>query len=365
MARGALPAPALSDPVAWLESLTPWPAEFGLDRMRALLAAVGHPQRRYPSIHVVGTNGKSTATRLIAALLRGQGLRVGAYTSPHVLAWEERLDTDADTFAAAVARIRPAAEAVGATQFEALTAAALAEFAAQGVDVAVIEAGLGGRYDATNVVAAPVVHLTNVALDHTDVLGRTREAIAREKLAVATPGSVVVLGEPEWASLVPRCEVRVGGARQAAEAFLGRPLPGEVEVALPGRLDWRSPNELWDGAHNPAGVDWLLRRLPRRDWTVVCSILADKDAGAMLDRLARAGSALVATCSSSPRALPAASLAELGRGRFSWVEAEDDPVSALGRARRRGGPVLVTGSLYLLADLYRRERPGPPRGPRG
>ncbi len=247
---------------AWIESLSPWPEEFGLDRMRALLEELGHPERAFPSVHVVGTNGKSTATRTIAALLRQEGLAAGAYTSPHVSGWEERLDTDAEGFERAVGRIRPAAERLRATQFEALTAAALAEFAAQGVDVAAIEAGLGGRLDATNVLDAPVVHLTNVSLEHTDVLGETREAIAREKLAVARPGAIVVLGEPEWAYLLPEQEVRVGGAREAAEAFLGRPIESDAVVQLPGRLEWRAADELWDGAHTPEAVDWLVERIP-------------------------------------------------------------------------------------------------------
>src|SRR5438105_6786746 len=136
--------------VSWLESLSPWPEKFGLERMRALLRDLGEPQRAYPSIHVVGTNGKSTATRTIAALLRAEGLQVGAYTSPHVSGWHERLDSDPATFDRALERVRPFAE--GATQFEVLTAAALTEFREQDVDVAVIEAGLGGRHDATNVI---------------------------------------------------------------------------------------------------------------------------------------------------------------------------------------------------------------------
>ena len=143
-------------------------------------------------------------------------------------------------FERAVGRVRAAAERVGATQFEALTAAALAEFASQGVDAAAIEAGLGGRLDATNVLDARVVLLTNVGLEHTDVLGETREAIAREKLAVAAPGAIVVLGEPEWAHLLPDNDVRTGGAREAAEAFLGRAIEGDADVQLPGRLEWRS-----------------------------------------------------------------------------------------------------------------------------
>ena len=335
----------------WLASLSPWPEEFGLERIHALLAALGDPQRAYSAVHVVGTNGKTTATRTIAALLRAQGLAAGAYTSPHVSGWHERLDTDPATFDHAIARVRPHAEALAATQFEALTAAALAEFAEQGVDVAVVEAGLGGRLDATNVLDARIVHLTNVALEHTDVLGGTREAIAREKLAVAGPDSVVVLGEPEWARLVPKNEVVAGGAREAAAAFLGRPIEAEVDVRVPGRLDWHSPDELWDGAHNPAGADWLLERLPAREWVVVASILADKDAEQMLRTLSRAGDTLVATRSSSPRALPEAALARLATPLFGRVESASDPAAAHELALSLGRPVLVTGSLYLLADL--------------
>src|SRR5439155_16503662 len=127
----------------------------------------------------------------------------GAYLSPHVRGWGERIRVrgeEAD-FEAAIERVRRAAERLGATQFELLTAAALAEFAATGIDVAVVEAGLGGRYDATNVLRSPVQVLTNVALEHTDVLGTTREAIAAEKLAVVQPEATVVLGEPEWETL--------------------------------------------------------------------------------------------------------------------------------------------------------------------
>src|SRR5581483_2257859 len=128
----------------------------------------------FPSIHVVGTNGKSTTNRLTAALLRGAGLRVGAHTSPHVAGWWERLDTAAAGLERAGGRVREPAERLRATQFDVLTAAALAEFATQRVDVAVVEAGLGGRLDATNVLRAPVVVLTNVGLDHTEQLGETR-----------------------------------------------------------------------------------------------------------------------------------------------------------------------------------------------
>ena len=350
----------MPSPLEWLESLSPWPEEFGLERMHALLAEVGEPQRAFRTIHVVGTNGKSTATRRAAAFLAREGLSVGAYTSPHVAGWSERVQVEGEEadLEGALERVAPAAARVGATQFEVLTAAALAEFAAARVDAAVVEAGLGGRLDATNVLDAEVVALTNVSLDHTDVLGDTREAIADEKLAVVAPGSTVVLGEPEWASRArargaARVVVTDDVGRAAAEAFLGRPLEGEVEVVLPGRFD-RVGDDVFAGAHNPAGIEWLVERLPRADYVVVASILADKDADAMLRSLARAGDTLVATASHSARALPADELGAHGRSYFGRVETVADPAAALRRARELAGgerPVLVTGSLYLLADL--------------
>jgi dihydrofolate synthase / folylpolyglutamate synthase len=355
--------------ITWLESLTPWPEEFGLGRMRGLLEALGEPQRKFAAIHVVGTNGKTTTARLIEALVAGEGLALGAYTSPHVLGWAERIrvrGVEAD-LERALERVRPAAEEFGATQFEVLTAAAFAEFAAAEVAVAVVEAGLGGRHDATNVLGARVVVLTNVGLEHTEVLGETRPAIAAEKLAVLTPGATAILGEPEWeeAARAARAEsvVFAGGtnfalALAAAETFLGRqvdPSPAE-EVEIPGRVErvGERPLEIWDGAHNLLGVGWLLARLPARRYVIVASILEDKDADGMLAALSALGDALVATSSGSPRALPPDELATRARRFFAQAEAVPDPSVAVSSARERAGEegaVLVTGSLYLLADL--------------
>jgi dihydrofolate synthase/folylpolyglutamate synthase len=333
--------------IDWIESLSPWPSDgFGTERMVELLERLGNPQRAFESVHVVGTKGKSTAARRIAATIGGV-----AYTSPHVSGWHERLQTDAAGFERALRRVRAAAEEIGATQFEALTAAAFADFAARGVEAAAIEAGLGGRLDATNVIDARVVLLTNVALEHTEILGGTRELIAAEKLAVAGPGAVVVLPDDEFAYLVPGNEVRVGGAREAAEALLGRPAE-LADAPLPGRLELRG-GEVRDGAHTPEAVDWLLERLPEpHDYVVVASILGDKDADGILERLARAGATLVATRSSNERALPAGEVADRGRTWFEVVDTVDDPGEALQRAHSLGPRVLVTGSLYLLADLY-------------
>jgi dihydrofolate synthase/folylpolyglutamate synthase len=347
-----------SDAETWVAGLSPWPKDgFGLERMHVLLRELGDPQQAYEAVHVVGTNGKSTAAVTVEALLRAVGLKVGTTLSPHVRGWAERIrvdGTEAD-FEAAVGRVRPAAERVGATQFETITAAALAEFADAGVDVAVVEAGLGGRLDATNVVRSRVVLLTNVAYDHTDVLGETLEQIAAEKLAVAHEGSIVVLPDNDYAELVPGRRIVLGGAREAAEAFVGHAIEAEPIVELAGRLERRDA-EIRDGAHNPAGVRWLLGRLPPGPYTLCVSILADKDVQDMLAALARAGPRLVATRSSNPRALPADELADLASAHFAHVEVVEDPALALARAHELGEPVLVTGSLYLLADLEAAER---------
>jgi dihydrofolate synthase/folylpolyglutamate synthase len=355
--------------VAWLESLTPWPEEFGLGTMRRLLETLGEPQREFPAIHVVGTNGKTTTTRLIEALFTGEGLAVGAYTSPHVLGWAERIrvrGVQAD-LGQALARVRAAAEELGATQFEVLTAAALAEFAAADVDAAVVEAGLGGRHDATNVLAARIVVLTNVGLEHTEVLGATREQIAAEKLAVLTRGATAILGEPEWEeaaraagaeSVVFAGSTNLALALAAAETFLGRqvdPSPAE-ELELPGRVErvTERPLEIWDGAHNLSGVGWLLARLPARRYVVVASILEDKDVDGMLAALSALGDTFVATSSGNSRALPPDELARRAGRFFAHAEVVSDPAAALALARERAGDdgaVLVTGSLYLLADM--------------
>lgn len=359
--------PSSTRSVEWIRSLSPWPVDgFGLERMRRLLRDLDDPQRAYPAIHVVGTNGKSTTTRLIEELLRSEGLRVGAYSSPHVRGWEERIRVDGIEFEDAIERVRP--HAADATQFEILTAAALRAFADAGVDAAVVEAGLGGRHDATNVLDTRVVVLTNVALDHTDVLGGTREEIAAEKLAVIQDGCVAVLGDPEWAELARAngaVRVEMPGASNlalavaAAQAFLGREVDPHAAdgIALPGRLERRgdAPLEIWDGAHNLAGVGYLLPRLPARDdWVVVASILADKRPALMLEALGVLGPLLVATQSSNARAVPAGELAARGEPYFQHVVALPDPHEARARALALAGPggaVVVTGSLYLLAEL--------------
>src|SRR5439155_16674034 len=200
----------LSRAEAHLLSLELFGMRFGLERMRRLLTVLGSPQERFRAIHVVGTNGKSSTVRMAAAILEAHGMRTGAYLSPHLTTFAERIrvgdaDLEPAAFGAAVQRAAAAAAKVDrtltggerVTQFELLTAAALDELARREVKVAVVEAGLGGRWDATNVLDARVVVLTNVGLEHTRWLGPTIPDIAGEKLAVVRAGATLVLGEAD------------------------------------------------------------------------------------------------------------------------------------------------------------------------
>src|SRR4051812_32989278 len=233
----------------YLLSLELFGMRFGLDRMHRLMTVLGLPQRRFASVHVVGTNGKSSTVRFCAAILERQGLRTGSYTSPHLRSFRERIEvgeepvTEAD-FAAAVTRAAQAAELVNrtaaaddhVTQFEALTAAAYHELGRRGVEVAVIEAGLGGRFDATNVIPSRVQVLTSVGLEHTRWLGPTIRDIATEKLAVVRDHGTLVVGAPHPAA--------AGGARApAAEPharLIEAPADTGVDLGAPGRFQRRN-----------------------------------------------------------------------------------------------------------------------------
>jgi dihydrofolate synthase/folylpolyglutamate synthase len=383
---------------------------FGLDRMRRLMTALGSPQERFRSIHVVGTNGKSSTARMASAILERHGVRTGTYLSPHLVSFTERIriaerDVEPERFAAAIERAARAAEKVNrtlegddrVTQFEALTAAAYSEMAQAGVEVAVIEAGLGGRYDATNVIPSEVQVLTNVGLEHTRWLGPTIRDIASEKLAVVRPGSTLVIGpdlHPDALALArqaPAARLVVAEdsgivpaargafqrrnfalARAAAEALLVPTRPAldddavraaAASTLVPGRFELvgQEPETVIDGAHNPAGMEALAESLPEwldgRKLVVVLSILDDKDAAAMLQALIPHATHIVCTTNANPRALSPATLQSLARQLgFTAVSAERDPRAAVAAARKlatAGGAVLATGSIYLIADLLR------------
>src|SRR5918997_747031 len=243
---------------------------FGLDRMRRLLTVLGSPQERFDAIHVVGTNGKSSTVRMTAALLEAHGVRTGAFLSPHLTSFAERIrigdrDLEPDAFGAAVQRAAAAAAKVDrgleqgdrVTQFELITAAAYDELARRDVEVAVVEAGLGGRWDATNVIPSEVQVLTNVGLEHTRWLGPTVRDIAREKLAVVRPGSTLVLGDGLHPDAFLEAHATPAG-REAARALLGTLDDEAVRAAaaavrVPGRFEVvdDEPPTIVDGAHNP------------------------------------------------------------------------------------------------------------------
>ncbi|HEU0019103.1 MAG TPA: cyanophycin synthetase [Thermoleophilaceae bacterium] len=389
---------------------------FGLERMHRLTTALGMPQRRFAQVHVVGSNGKSSTVRFVAALLERHGLRSGSYTSPHLKRFRERIEVgerpiSAERFAAAVQRSAEAIELVEraaagdetVTQFEALTAAAYHELAASKVDVAVVEAGLGGRFDATNVIPSKVQVLTGVGLEHTRWLGPTIADIAAEKLAVVRDHATLVIPpdlDPDARDVAEQVvadrharlvvapgpdeadipgELRARGSFQrrnfalacaAAEAFLERSLDraavasAAVETRVPGRLEvvFERPLTLYDGAHNPAGAAALAAALPevvanRRPLVLVVSVLEDKAAADMLVPLLPLADHLIFTRCANPRALSPATLESLAQ-QLDGPEAEvvPDPHAALDRARTLAGAtgaVLATGSIYLIADLVR------------
>lgn len=373
------------------------------------------PQHRFASVHIVGTNGKSSVTEMIAALLEAHGRRAGAYLSPHTERWSERVqvggaEIDGAAFGEAVERVAQSVEVVNrsldtaesVTQFEAATAAAFVALAAAGIDFGVIEAGLGGRLDATNVLPSRVTVLTSVGLEHTQWLGETEEAIAAEKLDVLRDHTTLVVGEvgPGVLDLAertagersatlevvgdhdPHLELAIPGAyarrnfavaTAAAGAVLGPLDPERVHAVaagleLPGRMQvlGDDPPMVLDAAHNPAGASALAEALPEAVGSmpvVGClALLADKDVDGVVaalaprlelavctalpaDRLARAGRP-------AARSMDAERLAAAAAGAGLATEIVPEPGAAIGRAIARAdarqGAALVTGSHYLL-----------------
>ena len=339
--------PALADyreALDYLFARTTGGFKFGLERTRELLARLGNPETRYPSLHVAGTNGKGSSVATMAALLTAAGRRVATYTSPHLVDFRERMVVDgkmipADDVVSFITRYMPLVEEIGASFFEATTAMAFDFFARAGADVAVIEAGLGGRLDSTNVLDPIVAGVTSIGLDHTEYLGSTLDEIAREKAGIFKPGRAAVIGETNprirallarfaeqhgassvriateevhlehvavtaagttcdfvWKKQRLRLTTPLAGQHQAANlAFAmtmldaaGPPLAPPPEawaaalpaVRIPGRFQ-RTGKFILDVAHNPAGVQVLVETLssvaPPEPIVVLLCVLRDKD----------------------------------------------------------------------------------------
>jgi dihydrofolate synthase/folylpolyglutamate synthase len=431
---GGPPFTSVGEALGWLDSHVDYESTIPnrrslptLERMRELMAGFGDPERAYPSIHVTGTNGKGSTVAMATALLGAKGLRVGTYTSPNLSRVNERLALgahaiDDESFTEVLGslalyepllRDRP-------TRFELLTAAAFVWFAESAADAAVVEVGLGGTWDCTNVIDGTVAVLTNVSYDHTEVLGPTLEGIARDKAGIVKAGSTVVIGETDPALVqVIRSAAEAAGAGEiwvrgeefectcnrlavggrlvdlrtpggsyaeilvplrgahqgvnaacalaAAEAFFAGPLGEEVvadamaAVTVPGRMEvlGRRPLCVVDGAHNVAGVEALARALAEEfsvegPQVAVVGMLGGRDPLGMLAPLRSAGiGTVVATAPDSPRALPVEVVAEAARSLgFTVVEAGSmaEAVAAARAAVPEDGLLLVTGSLYVVAD---------------
>lgn len=385
--------------------------KFGLETTRTLLRELGDPHLVLPTIHVGGTNGKGSVTTLIAAALEQAGWRVGVYTSPHLVSFRERVTVNGtpigeEAVAMWIARLRPAIEASDATFFEATTALAFADLAARGAEIAVIEVGLGGRLDSTNVVRPLVSVVTKIEMDHQKYLGDTLEAIAREKAWIAKPGAPFIIGEPrpelvevlrreahaavgslgspawadvrvlpaeyEWSGplrlLGPHQRRNAAVAHGAVMALpeLYRPpreaiVRGFAEAFLPGRMDRRG-KWLFDVAHNPDGVRALSRALralaPSRPIHALVSILGDKSWPEMLvelDRVVDRGILTVAPSASGRKwdlAWLARWLADPSRPPAGAVwKLVPDFGEGLATVQQGAGTVLVTGSFHTVGDV--------------
>lgn len=404
-------------------------AQRGLKRTAALLDRLGRPQERYGILHVAGSKGKGSTCAFAASILHAAGYRVGLFTSPHLHTYRERIAVNGAAiseaaFAALTQRAVAAAEALEAaapdlgavTAFELTTAMALDHFAAAGCDLAVVEVGLGGRLDATNVVTPLVAAITALDLEHTAVLGDTLPAIARQKAGIIKPGRPVVvspqapealtviaataerLGSPlslagrdwqwtgDWCAFaasgpwgdLPALRLGLPGAHQienAATALAatwllgsaGYPIPpdamraGLAAATWPGRFERAAlPNgatAILDGAHTPASAAafaaTIAAEYPERRAVLVLGVLGDKDPAALAAALAPVTSAVIAAESHTPRAVPAARVADVLAAAGRPAHAGGDVAAALRRAAALAGPaglVLVTGSLTVVAE---------------
>ena len=392
-----------------------------LHRVTEALALFGHPERFYRAFHIAGTNGKGSTAAMLHRILSEEGYRTALYTSPHLVSFTERIRVGDEEISreevvklADFIRRGSEAKSIGLTFFEFVTVMALVYFSRREVDVAVVEVGLGGRFDATNVVIPQVSAITSIAKDHEAYLGSDLLSIAREKGGIIKAGVPVVCGPlpPEAAAVIERVARATGaplvrapdtvsvarrrdgrvdfrssdyvldgvqlalpGRHQADNAAVVVALLAELErlgvrvgadaaraglatVSWPGRLEHVTSGDtriLLDAAHNPAGAAALREYLLEIGWThavLVFGAMRDKEVGAMLAALAPCCDRVICTTAASPRAMAAEDIARVAAGVARWaVDAEGDPASALARARRAGSRVVVAGSIFLIGPL--------------
>lgn len=408
----------------YLFSLKARGLKFGIDRMRGFAAALGHPEAAVPAIHVAGTNGKGSVSAMLEAILRASGRRTGLYTSPHLVRLGERVQVDRrqltpDEIVAYTAELRPVAEQVSRASpedhpsfFEFMTAMAFLQFTRRKCDVAVIEVGMGGRLDATNIVTPEVAVITSIGLDHCEFLGDTLAKIAAEKAGIIKPGRPVVIGRlPAEAETVIRTIAAERGAKvfsvrerfsddltrcpqtnlagdyqrwNAATALLvSETLPGHLRldtaVALPAlrQVDWAGRWQelamgdrrvILDASHNAEGAGVLDASLSRlkaqtgRPPVVVTGILGQARAQALLPVLARHAREIHLVVPQQERACSQATLSEILRPIFT-NEVRPGSVGGIfpgpGRCTlgEPGDTIVVTGSIYLIGEVLARLEP--------
>jgi len=418
--------PAVQDYLYGLKVVGP---KFGIDRMRLFAAALGHPERRVPCVHVAGTNGKGSVSAMLESILRTSGLRTGLYTSPHLVRLGERVQVDRtllseDEISGYARELRPVAERLAAegapddhpSFFEFMTGMAFLQFARRGCDMSVIEVGLGGRLDATNVVEPEVAVITSIGFDHCEFLGNSLESIAGEKAGIIKPGRPVVVGRvPESAERTIRAVAATVGAplvsvreefgeevsgyprtnlegdyqrwNAATASLAARRLParwGLTQTAITTalkRVDWPGRwqrvtiggrSAVLDASHNPEGAEVLDTNLGR--WVAetgrapvgITGALGAGRAKPLLEVLCRHVRELHLTVPNQSRACSHAELESLipssyrGRVVRSSV-AELFPAPDVCTAGEPGDSLLVTGSIYLLGEVLARLEPQ--RGP--
>ena len=399
------------DPFAYLFGLEQFGIKFGLDSITAIVERLGRPDRAYRTVHVAGTNGKGSVTAMVEASLRAAGHRTARYTSPHLVDLNERFVIDGrpvatDALAQAVVDVRDVVEAlrrggtldVQPTFFEVTTAVALELFRRASVEVAVMEVGLGGRLDATNVIAPTVTAITSIAFDHQLYLGSTLEAIAFEKAGIVKAGVPVVVGElsdgpravieriardrgapliQTSADDVSELAIALPGAHQRGNAAIalavlrqldarGTRVPdsaiadGFAHPQWPGRLDLRRLPDgremLLDAAHNPAGAAALASYLGGGSPPpLVFAAMRDKDVDGMFRELLPVVSALVVTRASHPRSADPSGLADRARAIAPALSIAIEPsaAEAMAAAWRLAPRIVVAGSIFLLGDVMR------------
>ena len=404
----------------YVHSLERFGIKPGLERIGELCSRLGDPHKKRRFIHVAGTNGKGSTCSLIASALSADGRKVGLYTSPYVIDFRERIQycgemISPEEFAEAAEKVKFTSEKydIAVTEFEAVTAAAFLYYAGKDCDYVVLETGLGGRFDATNIIPAPeVCALTSISLDHVNILGDTVEAIAGEKCGIIKPGSKVVtyplqderalgvireacekkgvsLSVPPLDSLKVISSDFTGSRVSYMGAEYSLPLPGEhmvynsvlafsalkalcpdipdesisagfAKTVMPARFELlcESPAVILDGGHNEgcaaALKNYIDKYLPGKEIIMVSSLMADKDYETYVSLVAPYAKTFIATKADVPRALPSGELALCASKYCGECFDEPEPLSAVNKALQKANEndvVLICGSFYLAGDV--------------